>query len=86
MSYSELRTFQSYVHLISQGVRNSEVLLYFIVQCPATCDSQSTWRSDNNFVDSIIQWIWFKYFFIHIHLVQIHVIGYNICKLFSKLA
>ncbi len=28
MLYSELRTFQSYVHLISQGVRNSELLPY----------------------------------------------------------
>ncbi len=30
MLYSELRTFQTYVHLISQGVRNSEVLLYIV--------------------------------------------------------
>ncbi len=29
MLYSELRTLQSYVHLISQGVRNCEVLLYY---------------------------------------------------------
>ncbi len=32
MLYSELRTFQSYVHLISQGVRNSELLLYVCAQ------------------------------------------------------
>ncbi len=37
------------------------------------------WIQSYNEFDSI-------FFFIHIHLVQIHVIGYNFLKLFSRLA